>query len=160
MNKINTINYSNLFDFVKENIEQLSEIKTQYLNLLSELTLCPNILDEYFYENLKKINCIGLIIIAWIRLPNEQFEIVGSGTIIIEPKIFRSGMTVGHIEDIVVKSTFRGKKISQNILNKLKDFGIDSNCYKIILDCDESVCNVYTSNGFKIKGIQMAQYLC
>ena len=46
----------------------------------------------------------------------EEFIIIASGTIIIEPKIIRGGQNVGHIEDIVVKNNFRGKGISKAIL--------------------------------------------
>ena len=65
---------------------------------------------------------------------------------------------MGHIEDIVVNSKYRGNKIAQNILNKLKYFGFTNNCYKIILDCDNSLHKVYEMNGFEIKGLQMAKY--
>lgn len=159
------INYVSLFDFVNKNLNHITKIKTKYLALLSELTISPEISDEKFLDNLKKINNIGLVIIGWINLSDfsseilTNFEIICSGTIIIEPKIIRSGLSVGHIEDIVVDSKYRGKKISQNLLNKLKNYANDNNCYKVILDCDQSVCGVYESNGFEIKGIQMGQYL-
>ena len=34
----------------------------------------------------------------------------------------------------------------------------ERNCYKVILDCDEKISNVYKSNGFEIKNIQMSKY--
>ncbi len=157
MNHTN-INYTSLLTFINSKKDQINKIKEQYINLMSELTLCPNISTELFVEKINQISLIGTIIIGYIELSDNSFEIVGSGTIIIEPKIIRLGMSVGHIEDIVVKSTFRGKKISQNILNELKKIASESNCYKVILDCDESVCGVYKSNGFEIKGFQMGKY--
>jgi len=147
-------------DFVHYYFNNLNkvDIKNQYLNLLSELTNTIDIIDELFESNLKKINSMGKIIIGYVNNKDKTIELVGSGTIIIEPKNIRSGMSVGHIEDIIVKSTWRGKKISTVILNKLTEIAINSNCYKVILDCDESICPIYKSNGFKIKGIQMAKY--
>ena len=135
-------------------------IKTQYLKLLEELTSAPDFDDKLFEANLNKINSMGKIIVGYIlnsTNPN-QIEFIGSGTVIIEPKIIRGGKYVAHIEDIVVSSEWRGKKISQSILNILKDFASQSNCYKVILDCVDTVSGVYKSNGFKIKGLQMAQY--
>ena len=144
------------------------DLKNQYLNLLSELTTTIDIDDMLFESNLNKINSIGKIIIGYVLDDNENenkdenkdktVELVGTGTIIIEPKIIRGGMCVGHIEDIVVKSNYRGKKISTGILNKLNEFASKSNCYKVILDCVESIEHVYKSNGFEIKGLQMGKY--
>ena len=83
---------------------------------------------------------------------------MSSGNIIVEPKIIRGGKKVGHIEDIVVAEHMRGKGISQKILEMLKTIARDNNCYKVILDCDNDVKNVYIKNGFEVKGLQMAQY--
>jgi glucosamine-phosphate N-acetyltransferase len=89
----------------------------------------------------------------------NNLDIIATGTLFLEPKIIREGKNVGHIEDIVVKSNYRGKKISHKILDKLKEYAINNNCYKIILDCSNSIYQVYESNGFEIKGLQMAKYL-
>jgi glucosamine-phosphate N-acetyltransferase len=159
IDNLDEIYYDNFYSYINSNIEHLTELKNQYIKLMSELTLCEELDNENFYNKLKEINSIGSIIIAYKYTGNEKsIEIVGSGSIIIEPKIIRGAKSVGHIEDIVIKSTFRGKKISQTILNKLKDFAESKNCYKVILDCDQSVCPVYMSNGFEVKGIQMGLY--
>lgn len=158
----NHITYCDFIDFYFNNQLGIakSHIKFQYLKLLSELTKTPDITDELFESNLNKINSMGKIIVGYIINSQNPTQIlfVGSGTIIIEPKIFRSGKSVAHIEDIVVNSCWRGRKISHSILNQLKEYAIKSNCYKIILDCVENVSGVYKSNGFEIKGIQMGQY--
>lgn len=159
MSKHTEIIYCDFIDFYFNNKINVSKehIKNQYLYLLGGLTNVTEISDELFEINLKKINSIGKIFIAYVNISNN-IELIGSGTIVLEPKIIRSGMSVGHIEDIVVKSEWRGKKISQSILDKLTKFASESNCYKVILDCVESICPVYKSNGFEIKGIQMAKY--
>jgi glucosamine-phosphate N-acetyltransferase len=155
--------YCDFVDLYLNNQLNLSKnnLKNQYLELLNELSIVDNISDELFEYNLIKINSMGKIIIGYINNSINSInsiELVGSGTIIIEPKIIRSCMNVGHIEDIVVKSNFRGMKISQNILNKLKNHALNNNCYKVILDCDINVISVYKSNGFESNGIQMVKY--
>lgn len=153
------INYLNLYEFCLNNTNNLNYIKKTYYELLNELTISPEIDNNLFLNNLKLISNLGLILVASIgSFDNNDFKIIGSGTILIEPKLIRNGQFVGHIEDIVVKSEYRGNKISQNILNELKYFAKSNNCYKVILDCEESVANVYKSNGFVIKGFQMAEY--
>lgn len=50
-------------------------------------------------------------------------KVVGSGTLMIEQKIVRKCGKVGHIEDIVVHETCRGKQFGQLIIEKLKLMG-------------------------------------
>lgn len=148
------------FYFNNQSGIEKSYIKTQYLKVLGELTSAPDLDNVLFEDNLSKISRMGKIIVGYVINSNypSNIEFVGSGTVIIEPKIIRGGKSVAHIEDIVVSSKWRGKKISQSILNQLKDFALNSNCYKVILDCAESVSGVYKLNGFEIKGLQMGQY--
>lgn len=152
--------YDNLLSIVKKYRCYTTAIKNQYIKLLSELSECEKISDDDFYNQIKKINSMGKIIIAY-KLNSglgDTVVVIGTGTIIIEPKLIHGCKNVGHIEDIVVKSEYRGKKISSNILNMLKDIGKKHQCYKLILDCDEKVIPVYKSNGFEVKGNQMCIY--
>lgn len=155
------IKYTPLIDLIYTYPDNIETIKNEYFLLLSELTSTSYIETSLFLENIEKIHQMGKIIVGVI---NHRFinniEIVASGTIIIEPKIIRDGKNVGHIEDIVVAKHMRGKGISQQILNILKTIARENNCYKVILDCDNAVKNVYIKNGLEIKGIQMAEYFC
>ena len=152
-----SIRYINLLELLVTNTEETESIKNRYLLLLSELTKTNYIETSLFLKNVKKISQMGVIIVGVIG-PSDNIDIVASGTIIIEPKIIRGGKNVGHIEDIVVTERLRGTGISKEILNRLKTIARENNCYKVILDCDESVKNVYIKNSFKVKGIQMAEY--
>ena len=50
-------------------------------------------------------------------------RVVGSGTLMIEQKFVRKCGKVGHIEDIVVHDTCRGKQFGKMIIEKLKEMG-------------------------------------
>jgi glucosamine-phosphate N-acetyltransferase len=153
------IQYIQLIDLLNANPDIIESIKEQYLLLLSELTSTGYIETSLFIKNIERISEIGTIIVGVVYdSSNNNIEIIASGTIIIEPKIIREGKNVGHIEDIVVAKHMRGKDISSKIINILKLFARESNCYKVILDCNEEVKNVYIKNGFNVKGIQMAEY--
>jgi glucosamine-phosphate N-acetyltransferase len=152
------IKYINLKELLDANPNIIETIKTQYLLLLSELTVTNYIETSLFVKNVERISEMGAIIVGVIDNSLKDIEIVASGTIIIEPKIIREGRNVGHIEDIVVSKEMRGKGISQKILDILKLIAREKNCYKVILDCDENVKNVYIKNGFNIKGFQMSEY--
>ena len=152
------LKYIPLYDLIELNPDKLEIIKQQYLWLLSNLTVTEYIESSLFIKNINKICEMGVIVIGIVTDNMNNFEIVASGTIIIEPKIIRKGKNVGHIEDIVVAPHMRGKGISRYILELLTHFAKDSNCYKITLDCSEELKNVYNNNGFNIKGIQMVKY--
>jgi glucosamine-phosphate N-acetyltransferase len=136
-------------DLINDNIEHINIIKDKHLNLLSELSVVSDLDANLYLEHVKKISSIGTIFVSYIENPlSENFDIIASGTIIIEPKLIRGGKSVGHIEDIVVKSTHRGKQISSDILNLLKNIAREKDCYKVILDCNEEVKKVYNRSGF------------
>lgn len=169
--KTNTnIHYSSLLNLIHTYPNIVEHIKDNYLELLSELTVVEPVDTVKFLENINVIHNCGHIIVGYIcnnygfiegtNIINMiNIEIICSGTIIIEPKIIRGCKNVGHIEDIVVKSAFRGNNLSQTILHKLKLYAEERNCYKVILDCHENLKKNYMRNGFEVKGIQMAVYL-
>ena len=155
---MSNLSYFRLSDLVNLNPHNINYIKDQYLLLLSNLSATNYIETKLFKDNIDQISKMGAIIVGVTNDPSNNYEIVASGTIIIEPKIIREGKNVGHIEDIVVAEHMRGKGVSQKILEILRVIARENNCYKIILDCDTKVKNVYIKNGFKVKGIQMAEY--
>ena len=148
-----------MINLIEQYPDHLEKIRDNYLVLLSELTSTSYLEVESFVNNIERISSMGAVFIAYLGKPDQDdFDIVASGTIIIEPKIIHEGKNVGHIEDIVVSYFMRGQGISQIILNRLKQFALDNDCYKVILDCSEDVKPVYMKNGFQVKGCQMAQY--
>ena len=152
------IEYIQLIDLLNANPNNIENIKEQSLLLLSELTSTSYLETNIFLKNVERINQMGTIIVGVIIDSSNNIEIIASGTIIFEPKIIRGGKNVGHIEDIVVAKHMRGKGISQKILDNLKVIARENNCYKVILDCDDTVKKIYINNGLNIKGIQMAEY--
>jgi glucosamine-phosphate N-acetyltransferase len=126
----------------------------EYVQLLTHLSIAPRISTELFHRNLESIMSIGTIIIA-----HNNDCIVGTGTVIIEPKLIRAGQCVGHIEDIVVHPDWRGHNIAATILRMLKEYAVSKNCYKVILDCIPEVQGLYTKCGYYVSGIQMAKSL-
>ena len=75
--------------------------------------------------------------------------IVGSTTLLIEQKFIHEGGIVGHIEDVVVKKEFQGKKIGEKIIKYVLELAKKHDCYKTILDCSDEVKPFYEKIGFK-----------
>lgn len=76
-------------------------------------------------------------------------KIVGSTTLIIEPKFIHKGGLVGHIEDVVVAKSFQAKGIGEKLILASLDYAKNQGCYKTILDCSDDVKPFYEKIGFK-----------
>ncbi|ANB50696.1 putative glucosamine 6-phosphate N-acetyltransferase [Powai lake megavirus] len=130
----------------------------QYLSLLKQLTsLNPNnITRQQFNDQMIKIlsNPNHKIIVA-----KCDDIIVGSITILIEPKIIHDLSFVAHIEDVIVDSNYRSYGIGGSLVKKAIEISKQCGCYKVILDCNEKNTNFYQKHGFVKKEIQMVNYL-
>ncbi len=76
-------------------------------------------------------------------------KVIGSGTVFVEKKFIHNCANVGHIEDIVVNSEYRGKSLGLRLINVLTQLGKASGCYKVILDCSDKNIPFYEKCGYK-----------
>jgi glucosamine-phosphate N-acetyltransferase len=117
-----------------------------FLKSLDSLKQASNIEKSKAKEIFEKINANPDHIIAVAELDGR---IVGSTTLIIEPKFIHNGGIVGHIEDVVVNKDFQGKKIGEKIMKYLIEIAKNRGCYKTILDCTDDVKPFYEKLGFR-----------
>jgi len=88
----------------------------------------------------------------------ESGLIVGTGTLFIEDKFLRNYGKVGHIEDIVVHSDYRGYGLGKIMIEHLTKQAKMAGCYKCILDCSDDNVGFYEKCGYVKKGAQMGAY--
>lgn len=100
-----------------------------------------------FIQNTSSNSIVGLI----------DNNIVAYGSLVVENKI--RGEVAGHIEDIVVDNSVRGKMIGVALIKKLIEVAKNKNCYRITLFCKESLINFYSRNGFEVNNVVMKTYL-
>jgi len=117
-----------------------------FLKSLDSLKQASNIEKSKAKEIFEKINANPDHIIAVAELDGR---IVGSTTLIIEPKFIHNGGIVGHIEDVVVNKDVQGKKIGEKIMKYLIEIAKNRGCYKTILDCTDDVKPFYEKLGFR-----------
>ena len=84
-------------------------------------------------------------------------KIVAYGSIVVENKI--RGEVAGHIEDIVVDTSVRGKMLGVKLVKELVEIGKNLGCYRITLFCDKKLIKFYEINGFKVNNVIMKKYL-
>jgi len=76
-------------------------------------------------------------------------KVIGSTTLLIEPKFIHKGGKVGHIEDVVIAKEYQGTGIGEKLINFVLDHAKQNQCYKTILDCTDDVKQFYEKIGFK-----------
>ena len=96
MNNIITLSLKNFIN--NKNIDNIENVKNNYIKLLSSLTITSNISTSDFIKYIDDIYKNGIVYISII----DNTKIIASGTIFLEQKIIRNGQKVGHIEDIVI----------------------------------------------------------
>ncbi len=117
-----------------------------FLTTLDSLRQASDIDKNKADEIFEKINSNPDHIVAVAELDGK---IVGSTTLLIEPKFIHKGGLVGHIEDVVVDKKFQGQRIGEKIMKYLLEFAKNRGCYKTILDCTDDVKPFYEKLGFK-----------
>ncbi len=75
-------------------------------------------------------------------------KIVGTASLLIEPKFINSGGVVGHIEDVAVHQAYQQHGVGAKLVRHLLDVCRNEKCYKVILDCAEKVIPFYEKLGF------------
>lgn len=81
--------------------------------------------------------------------------VLGTTTILVEPKFIHDGGFVGHIEDVSVREGFEGDGIGRALVEAAVEFARRSGCYKCILDCEDDVVGFYEGLGFRKRAVEM-----
>ncbi|MCZ6584253.1 MAG: GNAT family N-acetyltransferase [Thaumarchaeota archaeon] len=117
-----------------------------FLESMDSLKLASNLDIEKAKEIFEKIssNSNHFIYVAIL-----DGRVVGSTSMLIEPKFIHDGGNVAHIEDVVVSKDYQGKGIGEMLMQSLLNLAKDNNCYKTILDCTDEVKLFYEKIGFK-----------
>ncbi|KAG0511623.1 MAG: GNAT family N-acetyltransferase [Nitrosopumilaceae archaeon] len=125
---------------------QEDDLFNGFLESLDTLKKASDLGKEKANEILKKIksNPSHVIFVAIL-----DDKIVGSTTMLIEPKFIHNGGKVAHIEDVVVTKEYQGKGIGEKLIRSLLDYAKKNDCYKTILDSNDDVKPFYEKIGFK-----------
>lgn len=134
---------------------QYDDYNKNYLELLEQLTIVnkENISQIFFNEFIDNLNNNHKIIVL-----EENNKIIATGTLLIENKLIHGISKVGHIEDIVVDKSCRGKGIGIKIISFLINEAEKNNCYKVILNCKKNFIKFYENCGLIVNESQMVKY--
>jgi glucosamine-phosphate N-acetyltransferase len=117
------------------------------LSVLSPVNLDHEGLIKVFQRRLKS----GVH--TYVALHEDQ--IIGTISVIIEPKFIRNGGYVAHIEDVAVRVNCQLKGVGRALMEHAEKVSKDAGCYKIILDCNESNVGFYEKLGYRRHEVEM-----
>lgn len=138
---------------------QAGDYHKGFLQLLSQLTSVGDISFEQFTQRLREQQSsgTGTYRVAVIEDSSKNL-IIATATLMVERKFVHNCGLVGHVEDVVVNSTYRGKNLGIRVVQALIDWAKEAGCYKIILDCSEKNVPFYNKLGFQKKEEHLALY--
>jgi glucosamine-phosphate N-acetyltransferase len=128
-----------------------------FLSVLSVLTTVGTISKEKWSVQYRNITSNPLIEI-WVIHDTDLNQIIGSATLLIEPKFIHACGRVGHIEDVVIRKNIHGGGFGKKLIDHLTKRAVLAGCYKVILDCSDKNVGFYEKCGFIAKGREMALY--
>ena len=94
-----------------------------------------------------------------VAYDEHSHRIVGTITLLLEAVFWRGWSHAGHIENLVVHPDFQGQGIAQQLIQEAINYAKHKQCYKIILDCPDSLVWFYQKFGFEHKENCMKLYL-
>jgi glucosamine-phosphate N-acetyltransferase len=110
------------------------------VNALKPADLTPEQAIEVYRDRLKSR------VRTYVAIIDNR--VAGTASVFIEPKFIHSGGVVGHIEDVAVHPDFQKHGIGRSLVEHLLDECRHFRCYKVILDCAETVIPFYEKLGF------------
>ncbi|PNX66540.1 glucosamine 6-phosphate N-acetyltransferase [Trifolium pratense] len=137
---------------------KITDKKKGFIELLQQLSICDSVSEKEFEDRFQELDSLGDDHVICVIEDEISGKIIATGSVFIEKKFLRNCGKVGHIEDVVVDSSARGKQLGKKVINFLTDHARSVGCYKVILDCSVENRAFYEKCGFKPKEIQMAMY--
>merc|ERR1711879_61854 len=145
-------------DFVFRLLE-LSDYEKGICRVLGQLTEVGNVSKEQFARRFNEFRQQGDTYFVVVCEDLAKRQVAGCAPLMVEKKIIHDCGSCGHIEDVVVDSTYRGKNLGLKLIQHLRVIGERLGCYKIILDCSEKNVPLYERTGFTKKEVQMVCYI-
>jgi glucosamine-phosphate N-acetyltransferase len=86
---------------------------------------------------------------------SEDGAVLGTSTLLIEPKFSHSGGLAGHIEDVSVRGDMTGKGVGRALVEATVAYARRKGCYKCILSCKDDNVKFYEKFGFRVHEREM-----
>lgn len=126
------------------------DIDKGFLAVLENLVPADIDNNEYAKNILQKIKMNSLHKI-FVAEDDSNGKVVGTITLLIEPKFINKGMQVGYIEDVSVRKEYEGLGIGSKLVTYATTYAISrEGCRKVLLYCSEKTKPFYEKLGYQL----------
>jgi glucosamine-phosphate N-acetyltransferase len=126
------------------------DIDKGFLDVLENL-VPPDISNNEYAKNILqkiKMNPLHKIFVAE---DDSNGKVVGTTTLLIEPKFINKGMQVGYIEDVSIRKEYEGLGIGSKLITYATTYAISiEGCRKVLLYCSEKTKPFYEKLGYQL----------
>lgn len=100
---------------------------------------------------------IFVLVISQRRSGSEV--VVGTTTLLVEPKFIFNGGRVGHIEDVSIRRGYEDKGLGRKLVSHATRVAKEMGCVKMVLDCSEETMPFYEKLGYSYQDNCMKKLL-
>jgi glucosamine-phosphate N-acetyltransferase len=129
---------------------EYEDIDKGFLDVLENL-VPPDIGNKEHAKNILqkiKMNSLHKIFVAE---DDSNGKVVGTTTLLIEPKFINKGMQVGYIEDVSVRKEYEGLGIGSKLVTYATTYAISiEGCRKVLLYCSQKTKPFYEKLGYQL----------
>lgn len=115
-------------------------------NLVTGTSNLTKLKAEDVFREIKS-NPLHKVFVA-VREEQTKDLVVGTITLLIEPKFIFNGGRIGHIEDVSVRKEYQNKKIGKRLVLYATEIARELGCVKIVLDCSDETMPFYEKLGY------------
>jgi glucosamine-phosphate N-acetyltransferase len=100
-------------------------------------------------------NPLHKIFVAVTQEGRKRGLVIGTTTLLVEPKFIFGGGRVGHIEDVAVRAGYQRKGIGLKLVNYATEQAVAMRCVRTVLDCSDENVPFYKKIGYSYHGNTM-----
>lgn len=97
-------------------------------------------------------NPLHRIFVAVIQDGRNCGMVVGTTTLLVEPKLIFCGGRVGHIEDVAIRPEYQREGIGYKLVRYATEQASSMGCVRTILDCSNENIPFYEKIGYSLYG--------
>jgi glucosamine-phosphate N-acetyltransferase len=138
-------------------IEETDIERGQLLEVLEYLAPVEGLSKSAAKSILREIksNPLHRIFVAVIEDGRNQGLIIGTTTLLVEPKFIFGGGRVAHIEDVAVRPEYQRRGIGFKLVNYATQEAVTMRCVRTVLDCSDENIPFYEKIGYSYHGNSM-----
>ena len=141
----------------------LDDVDNGFLETLDNLLPGTSSLDTSNARTLLaeiRSNPLHRIFVAAIPQRQGSREVVvGTTTLLVEPKFIFNGGRVGHIEDVSIRRGYENMGLGRRLVSYATQVAKKMGCVKIVLDCSEETMPFYEKLGYSYQDNCMKIFL-